>query len=432
MATPTHRTRSKGRYCRNGTNQTALTPLIISPQPSDSICVTGPLLAHDQQAVSWTKECESLVRDEKLYAHFVTEVLCLSFPVLQAGSNGETLNTLLQFFFGVEASRHYCLATSAIHMALGTRIQECEIKQDALRHVQAALFELQKLLRSKQSLVQSVNTVFVVLVLQTLVEIPSAWVDQLPWQVHFHAAIALMQHPHPEGQLLLVVTLTIWIDILGATMLGKRPLFGRLYQEYRSMNYDTGLVRLMGCNDVVMYLIAEIAELEAMKLELSEEQSEERIGNLSRELDLMDCTITQGQAYEAASLAEAVTAAFQVAARLYLLSLEPRSWDTGKAADLVDTVGVVMMCNVPGGADGFDRSIAWPLLMAGSMSKPGSSFRKLYSQKRQLPHWSSNRGALGKVQALLEATWKINDDDRELRTTWRAEAHRRGWSPLIF
>jgi hypothetical protein len=462
-ATPAHMTRSKVLQCRNGAkrksqDRAALAPLIIPPQPSHPICVskhqeckapktletaslgvqTGTLLAHDQQNVSSTEESENLLRDEKLYAHFVSEVLCLSFPVLQAGSNGETLDTLLQFFFGAEASGHYCLATSAIHIALRTRTQESDIKQDALRHVDLAVYQLRALIHFGQSLLQSVNTIFVVLVLQTLVDIPSTWVTQLPWQLHFHAAIVLIQRPDREGQLLLVVTLTIWIDILGATMLGRRPLFGRLYQEYRSKDRGTGLLQLMGCNDGVMYLIAEIAELEALEAELSKEQSEKRFSDLSRELGGMDFTIAQRQGYEAASLAEAVTAAFQVAAKLYLLSLKPRSWDMAKAADmakvagLVNTFCVVMTCNVPGGANGFDRSIAWPLLMAGSMSQRDSSFRELYSQKRQLPHWSSNCGALGKVQALLEATWKINDDDRAPRTTWRAEANRQGWSPLIF
>jgi hypothetical protein len=194
--------------------------------------------------VSSRKRIEILLRDRFIYTHFVARVLCLLFPVLQAGSDDHTLASILQFLFAAGANRHYCLATSAMHMAVGTRIQNSKTKEDTLRHVHVALCELQYLSGSMHSQVQSV------LVLKILVDLPLAWVAQLPWQVHFHATIILIQRPYRDGQLLLSVTLTICIDLLRATMLGQKPLFARLYQEYRGRRCDSGLLRLLGFKDV--------------------------------------------------------------------------------------------------------------------------------------------------------------------------------------
>jgi hypothetical protein len=77
-----------------------------------------------------------------------------------------------------------------------------------------------------------------------------------------------------------------------------------------------------------MYLIDEVAELEALTSQLSKEQSERRLNDLSTELNYMEPAIPQSPIYIAASLPEAVTAPFLVATTLYLRSLHPMSAST--------------------------------------------------------------------------------------------------------
>ncbi|CRK19239.1 hypothetical protein BN1708_017734, partial [Verticillium longisporum] len=129
------------------------------------------------------------------------------------------------------------------------------------------------------------------------------------------------------------MTLTAWIDILGATMQGQAPTFAHTYREKHlsPTNPSLGLRELMGCEDRVMYLISEIACLEALKREgmdditlcqhvhaLGEQIGLTEVGDTSPKLPFnASGTLSPKQ------LSRNLTTAFRLAARIYLCSLVP-------------------------------------------------------------------------------------------------------------
>ncbi|CRK44795.1 hypothetical protein BN1723_019546, partial [Verticillium longisporum] len=163
----------------------------------------------------------------------------------------------------------------------------------------------------------------------------------IPWHQHFQAAISLVQKldlprlvsDETPVQTPFNMTLTAWIDILGATMQGQAPTFAHTYREKHlsPTNPSLGLRELMGCEDRVMYLISEIACLEALKREgmdditlcqhvhaLGEQIGLTEVGDTSPKLPFnASGTLSPKQ------LSRNLTTAFRLAARIYLCSLVP-------------------------------------------------------------------------------------------------------------
>ena len=86
------------------------------------------------------------------------------------------------------------------------------------------------------------------------------------------------------------MTLTAWIDILGATMLGRAPVFADTYREKHLSFGASGLREMMGCDDRVMYLISEIACLEALKKQdmLSAMDLCQHVSSLAHQIDMTE------------------------------------------------------------------------------------------------------------------------------------------------
>jgi hypothetical protein len=87
------------------------------------------------------------------------------------------------------------------------------------------------------------------------------------------------------------------------------------------------------------------------------------------------------------------------------------------------------------GADGFDRSLVWPLLMAGSVSLPHSPFRTMLSQRASQLGAASELGSFGRVKALLSEVWLVNDHNLAKGTIqsvhWRDTMRQKGWEFLL-
>lgn len=93
------------------------------------------------------------------------------------------------------------------------------------------------------------------------------------------------------------------------------------------------------------------------------------------------------------------------------------------------------MFYIPAGSDGFDRSLVWPLLIAGSVSLPGSSFRNMFSDRVGRLGDSAEFGSFGRIRELLKDVWRINDDASargEIQSVhWRDVMRQKGWDFLL-
>ncbi len=276
----------------------------------------------------------------------------------------------------------------------------------------------------------------------------------IPWHQHFQAVQSLVHKLELPAQMVALngqahsqppfnMTLTSWIDILGATMLGRTPSFADTYREKLIADASSGLAELMGCEDRIMYLISEIACLEALKNEnMDIVQLCAHIKLLGEQISLTEPPQgTFNSAYASTGeilprqLRRNITAVYRLAARIYLCSLVPDFDRTSHSfVNLVSALCKAMEY-IPSGPDGFDRSLVWPLLVAGSISLPNSSFRKMFAERASLLGAASNFGSFGRVQELLNEVWRVNDSNLAKGSTqsvhWRDVMQQKGWDFLL-
>jgi C6 transcription factor Pro1 len=283
---------------------------------------------------------------------------------------------------------------------------------------------------------------------------PDDCLPDIPWHQHFQAATSLVQklelpqnlidlNGHAHAQPPFNMTLAAWIDILGATMVGRTPSFADTYREKLIASSPSGLAELMGCDDRIMYLISEIACLEALKLEKMEEVTLcTHIKLLGDQISLSEPspgTITHAYSSTGAirpkQLRRNMTSVFLLAARIYLCSLVP-DFDRQQPSitNLINALTDAMEF-IPAGPDGFDRSLVWPLLIAGSVSLPTSSFRTMFFERTARLGEASDFGSFGRIKELLKDTWRINDDalarGERQSVHWRDVMRQRGWDFLL-
>ncbi|KAI9869634.1 MAG: hypothetical protein M1823_009006, partial [Watsoniomyces obsoletus] len=86
-------------------------------------------------------------------------------------------------------------------------------------------------------------------------------------------------------------------------------------------------------------------------------------------------------------------------------------------------------------ADGFDRSLVWPLLIAGSISLPSSPFRTMIAQRASQLGSSAEFDSFGRVKELLSEVWRVNDNNLAKGTIqsvhWRDTMQQKGWDFLL-
>lgn len=226
-------------------------------------------------------------------------------------------------------------------------------------------------------------------------------------------------------------------------MLGRTPVFADTYREKLIADSPSGLAELMGCDDRIMYLISEIACLEALKLDkMDEVQLCAHIHLLGDQISLSEPPpgtvknpYSSTGAIRPKQLSSNLTAVFRLAARIYLCSLVP-DFDRTQAsiANLVNALSDSMEY-VPAGPDGFDSSLVWPLLIAGSVSLPNSPFRKMFTERAKRLGEASNFGSFGRIKELLKDVWRINDDalangDKQ-SVHWRDTMRQKSWDFLL-
>jgi C6 transcription factor Pro1 len=213
---------------------------------------------------------------------------------------------------------------------------------------------------------------------------------------------------------------------LGSTMLGKSPQFAHTYRAQHLSGSGSGLCELMGCEDRVMYLISEISCLEALKLEGRVDDIElcSHITALAKQLDhtepapgSLSYALPDAAALRPRQLSKSMTALFRLAARIYLCSLVP-GFDCHQSSTVKLVVRFAETLElIPGGSDGFDRSLVWPLLICGSFSTPTSPFRTVFKTRIELLGEQAEFGSFGRMVRLLQEVWRTAGDSEPLSMT---------------
>jgi len=402
------------------------------------------------QATIQVDEC-----DQHLLDHFLANVLHLIFPILDANQHGSARSDII--LPALESNKtylHCCLSISAMHLKTTQGRQDDQIDNDIMRHRFAAISELVAGLNEDSDHGRLLDAGLGMIFFECSVGRPDDSLANVPWHQHFEMVTNLILklelpdylvslNGQPHAQPPFRMTLASWIDILGSTMCARRPNFADTYRQKLLGDSPSGLLELMGCEDRIMYLISEIACLEAFKAEGMDEVSLcSHIKYLGDQISLSEPPRgTVANAYSSTGairpkqLGANMTAVFRLAARIYLCSLVP-DFDCRQAsiANLVNALSDAMEF-IPAGPNGFDRSLVWPLLIAGSASLPTSNFRTMFTERTMRLGDASDFGSFGRLKAILNDTWSTNDAafarGQKQSVHWRDTMHQKGWDVLL-
>lgn len=377
--------------------------------------------------------------DQRLLDHFIQFVLPTIFPVLESNQHGSVASDLiLPALQSNKGYLHCCLSIAAQHykamiMAQSEEIDNDlmqQIDSDIMRHRYSTISSLCDALNRDEDHQSILEAALGLIFFQCCVGRFDDALPDIAWHQHFQATISLVQkldlprlvsdEHHPLSQTPFNMTLTAWIDILGATMMGRAPTFAHTYREKHlsQVNHSLGLRELMGCEDRVMYLISEIACLEALKRDgmdditlcqhvhvLGDQIGFTEMGETGPKMPFnANGTLSPKQ------LSKNMTQAFRLTARIYLCSLVPGfSPSQPSCIDLVERLTTVLQ-HIPCGPAGFDRSLAWVYLVGGSMSGVGSSFRTFFEDRVSQLGDQADYGSFGRVASLLREVWARNDE----------------------
>ncbi|KAK0673242.1 putative transcriptional regulatory protein pro-1 [Cercophora samala] len=405
--------------------------------------------------------------DQRLFDHFISSVLPTIFPILESNQHGSISSDLiLPALENNKGYLHCCLSIAAQHYKAAMGLEGEEIDGDIMRHRYATISSLCEALARDEDHQQILEAALGLIFFQCGVGRFDDTLPDIPWHQHFQAAISLVQKldlprivsdpNEPLTQAPFNMTLTAWIDILGATMLGRAPAFAHTYREKHlsPTNPSLGLRELMGCEDRVMYLISEIACLEALKKDGMDDitlcQHVHVLGDQIGLTEMGDESVpvlpfNANGTLSPKQLSKNITAAFRLAARIYLCSLVP-----GFHPSQASCVGLVekltsVLATIPSGIAGFDRSLSWVYLIGGSVSVPGSSFRAFFEDRVAQLGDLANFGSFGKVTCLLREIWLQSEvisrasspgSNEEVQQPpayihWRDVMQMKGWDYLL-
>ncbi|KAI1329603.1 fungal-specific transcription factor domain-containing protein [Xylariaceae sp. FL0255] len=400
--------------------------------------------------------------DQRLMDHFVQYVLPTIFPILETNQHGSVGSDLiLPALQNNKGYLHCCLMMAAQHFKATMNIQSEEIDHDIMRHRHATILSICEALSQDENHQQILEAALGLIFFQCCVSRYDDSLPDIPWHQHFQAVFSLVNKldlprivADPSENLMQTpfnMTLTSWIDILGSTMQGKAPSFAHTYREklISTTNSSLGLRELMGCEDRVMYLISEIACLEALKKGgIDDITLCTHVHSLGEQINLTEqgdsgakMPFNANGSLSPKQLSKNITSAFRLAARIYLCSLVPGfSPSQPSPVGLVEKLTAVLQ-HIPSGPSGFDRSLAWVYLIGGSVSRPNSTFRQFFSDRIAQLGDAANIGSFGGVVSLLNEVWQQTDNFQPSPSatgpteapyiSWRDVMHMRGWDYLL-
>ena len=393
--------------------------------------------------------------DRALLDHFVDNVLRLIFPVLEVNQHGSARSeVILPALESNKCYLHCCLSIAAIHLKSTQGLQGEQIDSDIMRHRYATVAELCEALARDTDHQQILEATLGMIFFQCSVGRPDDSLPDIAWHQHFQAGASLVKKlelPHAMGHTANAkmhppfnMTLTSWIDILGATMIARSPVFAHVYREKNEIGSTSGLCELMGCEDNIMYLISEIACLDGLKTTggIDDMQLCVHVNTLSDFLNRtepplgsLDYAYSSTGAIRPKQLSKNMTAVFRLAARIYLCSLVPGASKHDQTMLNLITRFASAMEYIPSGPEGFDRSLVWPLLIAGSMSTLASSFRQVFAARVAGLGEHAEFGSFGRMVRLLQEVWHQSGEKCPTGETrnvhWRDVMQQKGWDFLL-
>lgn len=402
--------------------------------------------------------------DQPLLDHFAHRVVPLVFPVLELNRPGFALGHIVQPSLETNTGYlHCCLGAAALHIKATCVPCPDQIDGHITRHRHAAVEVVCEALKQDVEHDAILEAGLGMIYYECLVGLPDDRLPSVSWHMHFQAvstmaynvglfpAAPASQAPEAIAEAATMsspetaafsMALTSWVDILGATILGRSPLFAHVYREKHRTRTPSGLCELMGCDDQLMYLISEMAALDALKsdgfddLKLCEmvHALALAVGETEPPPDAVAspfAAAASGALVEPQQLMTNLTAVFRVAARIYLCSLVP-GYDRQQQSivELVKRLADLLEY-VPAGPAGFDRALVWPYLMAGAAATPGSLFRQTFeSRVEQLGAELAHSGSFGRVVRLLREVWRQADEGGEY-VHWRQIMQMNHWDELF-
>jgi len=370
--------------------------------------------------------------DRELLNHLIEHVLPMVFPFLKVNRCGTVMSDIiLRALENNQAYLHCCLSAAAIHLkSLGLSTTK-NVDGDVLRHKSAFVQQVVTNLNADTNHSQVLEATLGMISMQCVTGHADDMENDIAWHDHFLAASGLVRKLNlttvleqlplqaHAARLSFNMTLIAWIDILGATMLGRSPLFADTYRNQYLAAGSTGLTELMGCQDNVMYLLSEIACLDSLRLDqrLDHKSVCTQVEFLGHQLNATEFVndILQ-QPYSSSGsicprlLSKNITAIFRKAVWLHLCSIVPEfDRSSQQIENLVQSIAD-MMSLIPGGADGYDRCLVWPLLIAGFCSVPESVFRKVLATRTEALGIGGKHGNFGRMINVVQKCWKRNDD----------------------
>lgn len=411
---------------------------------------------HGQMTPTHEAVIEVEESDKPLLNHFLDKVAKLIFPILDANQHGSARSDII--LPALETNRcflHCCLSVAGIHLKATERVPAEQIDNDIMRHRYATISELCEALNQDTDHSQILEATLGMIFFQCSVGRPDDSLPDIPWHQHFQAATNLVNKLELPQSLVLMhnssspshppfnMTLTSWIDILGSTMLGRSPVFADTYRELNIAGASAGLAELMGCEDKIMFLISEIACLEARKLEGMDEVM------LCKYIEILGTEIGMSEpapgavapafsgtgAIRPKQLNVNMTAVFRLAARIYLCAMVPGFAVTSPSITNLVSAFADAMEFIPAGPEGMDRSLIWPLLVAGSVSLPSSPFRTMFSERCARLGEAADFGSFGKVREILKDVWQMNEtafaNGDYQGVHWRDVMQQKGWDFLL-
>jgi len=372
----------------------------------------------------------------KLLNNFVDNVLPLIFPIFGFEIQSPLRSNLIQALEKNETYYHCCLSMSAFHLK-ATEPLHSELVDKDIHYWGMAISSLRKSLESKTCHQEIIEAILGIIFLQCSMSQPEDHMFSIPWLGHFQAIIPLVSeldllHCNDSNvRNVLNMSILHWVDILGSTMRGCAPHF-----TY-GCSSSIGLCEVMGCDDRTMFLISEVARLEAAKIGGIDDQDLcEKVCELGLKFDPRDCGAFEcmiphsaAGATSAVQPSNTITAVFHLAARLYLCSLIPGLDITQPpVTELVSEISDII-CSVPAGIS-YDQSLVWPYLIAGSMSTATSPLRSVLLERIKHLGVRAELGSFGRMVRLLEELWTQRDNGRQ-NITWRGVMEEKGWEFLL-
>ena len=371
--------------------------------------------------------------DRQLFDHLLENVLPLLFPVLESNQPGFfRADVILPALENNKAYLHACLVVAATHLKYNSSVTSPTLEDDLLRHKHAFVKTVVDSLNHDINHQEMLDALLGIVSLQGCIGSASHHEKELiPWHQHFQSVGDIVQRlnltesletlSQTGGQPAFNMTLTAWVDILGATMLGKPPRFANTYRNLLFSRASSGLERLMGCDDLVMYVLSEVACLDSLKQRgtLNDIEMCGHVTSLAKTLDAIEpednlqppqIPYSKSGALRPKQLSKTISAIFRKAVRVYLCSLVP---DFNRYTDaIVNLISQMaeLIHFIPSGPAGFDRALVWPMLICGANSIPGSPFRRVLAERCEALGEAADHGSFGRMVRLLHEVWRRNDD----------------------